>query len=54
MQENSFGEGADWLEYYKMVLESAKSLPWAKCKNKTLILVGTHGTEVLGGKNLNN
>eukprot|EP00727_Mastigamoeba_balamuthi_P014268 m51a1_g9464 hypothetical protein (503) ;mRNA; r:530374-541133 len=45
--EGSYGEGSDWLAYYRMVLESAAHLPWANCRSKTLVLVGDNGTEVL-------
>eukprot|EP01105_Mastigella_eilhardi_P022149 TRINITY_DN5432_c0_g1_i1.p1 TRINITY_DN5432_c0_g1~~TRINITY_DN5432_c0_g1_i1.p1 ORF type:complete len:464 (+),score=192.10 TRINITY_DN5432_c0_g1_i1:59-1450(+) len=50
--EESYGEGSEWLAYYRMVLESAKDLLWAKCKTRTLILVGDHGTDVLQDKSL--
>lgn len=45
--EGSFGEGSDWLGYYRMVLESAAALPWAKCRGKYLILVGNDGLSCL-------
>jgi DNA polymerase III alpha subunit (gram-positive type) len=43
----SFGEGSDWLTYYRMVLDTAQHLPWAMCREKLLILVGDNGTQVL-------
>jgi len=43
--EHSFGEGSDWLKYYKQVLEEALNLSWANHKLKTLILIGNEGID---------
>jgi len=43
--ENSFGEGFEWLKYYKQVLEKALDLSWANHKLKTLILIGNEGID---------
>jgi len=50
--EGSYGEGSDWLEYYRAVLTSALNLPWAQCRKKYLFLVGNNGTSVLTDRSL--
>jgi len=43
--ENSFGEGSDWLKYYKQVLQQALEVSWANNKLKLLILIGNEGID---------
>jgi len=45
--EGSFGEGSDWLAYYKQVLDEALNLSWADNRAKMLILIGDEGIKAV-------
>mmetsp|Transcript_29734 Transcript_29734/g.41849 ORF Transcript_29734/g.41849 Transcript_29734/m.41849 type:complete len:421 (-) Transcript_29734:26-1288(-) len=45
--ENSFGEGRDWLAYYKQVLQECVNFGWGVNKTKTLILIGDEGVNAV-------
>jgi len=49
--ENSYGEGADWLQYYKLVLQKALDLSWGLHKTRALVLIG-EGNDALCDKSL--
>jgi len=51
--ENAYGEGPEWIMYYKQVLEIAlTSLTWSKVRNRSLILIGDHGVGTVSGNNV--
>jgi len=52
--ESAHGEGADWLSYYRQVLESALTLSWANHRNKVLILIGDQGVDAVRDASLQN
>jgi len=49
---NSYGEGSQWLEYYREVLQQALNLSWANHKTKVLVLIGNEGIGAVSGVGL--
>jgi len=51
--ENAYGEGPDWIVYYKQVLEAAiTGLTWRRVSNRNLILIGDEGVGTVSGNNV--